>query len=70
VNRTVLLHENFVEQLRVDFVDETKPLREQTVVPQVGALLRRTFNEHRAQLYFGARRNVELHQFMPSFFEI
>ena len=70
VNGAVLLHEDLVEQLRVDFVDKTESAGEQTVVTEESALLRATLDEHRAQLNLGARRNVHLHQFVTSLFKI
>lgn len=70
VNRTILLHEDFVEKLGVHLVYKAKALREQAVVAKVRSLLGATFDEHRAQLDFSARGDVHLHQLVTGFFKV
>ena len=66
----VLLHEHLVKELRVHLVDETEPLREQAVIPQVRALLRATLREHRADLHLLSGLQMNLHQLVTSLFKV
>ena len=66
----ILLHEHLVKELRVHLVDETEPLREQAVIPQVRALLRATLREHRADFHLLSGLQMNLHQLVTSLFKV